>query len=34
MLALVNGEPILLTLRKMLEVFLDFRVETIERRTR
>jgi DNA gyrase subunit A len=34
MLALVNSEPILLTLRKMLEVFLDFRVETIERRTR
>ena len=34
MLALVNGEPILLTLRKMLQVFLDFRVETIERRTR
>ena len=34
MLALVKGEPILLTLRKMLEVFLDFRVETIERRTR
>jgi DNA gyrase subunit A len=34
MLALVNGEPILLTLRKLLEVFLDFRVETIERRTR
>jgi len=34
MLALVNGEPVLLTLRKMLEVFLDFRVETIERRTR
>ncbi len=34
MLALVNGEPILLTLRKMLEVFLEFRVETIERRTR
>ncbi|MEY4839220.1 MAG: hypothetical protein RLZZ374_128 [Cyanobacteriota bacterium] len=34
MLALVNGEPILLTLRKMLEVFLDFRIETIERRTR
>ena len=33
MLALVNCEPILLTLRKMLEVFLDFRVETIERRT-
>jgi DNA gyrase subunit A len=34
MLALVNGEPILLTLRKMLQVFLDFRIETIERRTR
>ncbi len=34
MLALVNAEPILLTLRKMLKVFLDFRVETIERRTR
>jgi len=34
MLALVKGEPILLTLRKMLEVFLDFRIETIERRTR
>jgi DNA gyrase subunit A len=34
MLALVNGEPILLTLRKMLEVFLDFRIDTIERRTR
>jgi DNA gyrase subunit A len=34
MLALVNGEPILLTLRKMLEVFLEFRIETIERRTR
>ena len=34
MLALVNGEPVLLTLRKMLEVFLDFRIETIERRTR
>ncbi len=34
MLALVNGEPVLLTLRKMLEVFLAFRVETIERRTR
>jgi DNA gyrase subunit A len=34
MLALVKGEPVLLTLRKMLEVFLDFRVETIERRTR
>ncbi len=34
MLALVNGEPILLTLRRMLEVFLTFRIETIERRTR
>ena len=34
MLALVNGEPVVLTLRKMLEVFLDFRIETIERRTR
>jgi DNA gyrase subunit A len=34
MLALVGGEPILLTLRRLLEVFLDFRVETIERRTR
>ena len=34
MLALVNGEPLLLTLRKMLQVFLDFRFLTIERRTR
>nr|AUG32739.1 DNA gyrase subunit A [Paulinella longichromatophora] len=34
MLALVKGEPVLLTLRHMLEVFLDFRIETIERRTR
>ncbi len=34
MLALVNGEPVLLTLRRMLQVFLDFRIETIERRTR
>ena len=34
MLALVGGEPLLLTLRKLLVVFLDFRVETIERRTR
>jgi DNA gyrase subunit A len=33
MLALVKGEPVLLTLRKMLEVFLEFRIETIERRT-
>jgi len=34
MLALVNNEPQLLTIRKFLEVFLDFRVETIIRRTR
>ena len=34
MLALVKSEPVLLTLSKMLRVFLDFRVETIERRTR
>jgi DNA gyrase subunit A len=34
MLALVNGEPVLLNLRRMLQVFLEFRVETIERRTR
>jgi len=34
MLALVKSEPVLLTLRKMLHVFLDFRIETIERRTR
>ncbi|MEA5465394.1 DNA topoisomerase (ATP-hydrolyzing) subunit A [Leptothoe sp. PORK10 BA2] len=34
MLALVNGEPQLLTLKRFLEVFLDFRVETITRRTR
>ncbi len=34
MLALVNGEPIILSLRKMLQVFLDFRVETIEKRTK
>jgi DNA gyrase subunit A len=34
MLALVGGEPVLLTLRKLLLVFLDFRIETIERRTR
>ncbi len=32
-LALVNGEPTTLSLRKMLDVFLDFRVETIKRRT-
>lgn len=33
MLSLVNGEPQLLGLKSMLEVFLDFRVETITRRT-
>ncbi|MBD2459633.1 DNA gyrase subunit A [Oscillatoria sp. FACHB-1407] len=33
MLALVNGEPQLLSLKQFLEVFLDFRVETITRRT-
>lgn len=33
MLSLVNGEPQLLGLKPMLEVFLDFRVETITRRT-
>ena len=33
MLALVDGEPITLSLLKMLRVFLDFRVETIEKRT-
>ena len=34
MLALVNGEPQLLTLKRFLEVFLEFRIETIARRTR
>merc|ERR1712093_364283 len=34
MLALVNGEPVILSLRKMLQVFLDFRVETIKKRTK
>ena len=34
MLSLVNGEPVILSLRKMLKVFLDFRVETIEKRTK
>ncbi|MGQ9871459.1 DNA gyrase subunit A [Leptodesmis sp.] len=34
MLALVNGEPQLLTLKQFLNVFLDFRIETITRRTR
>ncbi|MCW6038648.1 DNA topoisomerase (ATP-hydrolyzing) subunit A [Spirulina subsalsa FACHB-351] len=33
MLALVNGEPQLLDLKRFLEVFLDFRVEAITRRT-
>ncbi|MGD1855250.1 MAG: DNA topoisomerase (ATP-hydrolyzing) subunit A [Leptolyngbyaceae cyanobacterium] len=33
MLALVDGEPQLLTLKRFLDVFLDFRVETITRRT-
>ncbi|MEO1347606.1 MAG: DNA topoisomerase (ATP-hydrolyzing) subunit A, partial [Cyanobacteria bacterium J06635_15] len=34
MLSLVDGEPQLLGLKRMLEVFLDFRIETIIRRTR
>ncbi|MBE9112316.1 DNA gyrase subunit A [Nodosilinea sp. LEGE 07298] len=34
MLALVNGEPQLLGLKRMLEVFVEFREETIVRRTR
>jgi DNA gyrase subunit A len=34
MLALVNGEPQILTLKEFLKVFLDFRIETINRRTR
>ncbi|MBE9127322.1 MULTISPECIES: DNA gyrase subunit A [unclassified Coleofasciculus] len=33
MLALVNNEPQLLTLKQFLDVFLDFRIETITRRT-
>ena len=33
MLALVDGEPQLLGLKRLLEVFVDFRVETITRRT-
>ncbi|MEO0406079.1 MAG: DNA topoisomerase (ATP-hydrolyzing), partial [Cyanobacteria bacterium P01_A01_bin.135] len=33
MLALVDGEPQLLSIKRMLEVFLDFRIETITRRT-
>lgn len=34
MLALVNGEPQLLTLKQFLQVFLEFREEAITRRTR
>jgi len=34
MLALVNGKPEILNLKKFLEVFLDFRIESITRRTR
>ncbi|MGA7935921.1 MAG: DNA topoisomerase (ATP-hydrolyzing) subunit A [Kovacikia sp.] len=34
MLALVNSEPQLLTLREFLSVFLEFRIEAITRRTR
>ncbi len=34
MLALVNGEPQILTLKQFLSVFLDFRIESIARRTR
>ncbi|AFY59680.1 DNA gyrase subunit A [Synechococcus sp. PCC 6312] len=34
MLALVNGNPQLLTLKRFLEVFLEFREEAIARRTR
>jgi DNA gyrase subunit A len=34
MLALVNGKPEILNLKRFLEVFLDFRVESITRRTR
>ncbi len=33
MLALVNSEPQLLTIKKFLQVFIDFRVEAITRRT-
>ncbi|MBD3561647.1 DNA gyrase subunit A, partial [Planktothrix sp. FACHB-1355] len=33
MLALVNGEPQLLTLKQFLNVFLDFRIECVTRRT-
>ena len=34
MLALVNGEPKILTLKQMLQNYLDFQVEVIQRRTR
>ena len=34
MLALVNNDPQLLTIRRFLEVFLEFRIEAITRRTR
>ncbi len=34
MLALVNGDPETLSLKRMLQVFLEFRVECITRRTR
>ncbi|MBD2139061.1 DNA topoisomerase (ATP-hydrolyzing) subunit A [Anabaena sp. FACHB-1237] len=34
MLALVNGEPQTLTIKQFLSVFLDFRIVSIERRTR
>ena len=33
MLALVDGDPQLLTIKKFLQVFLDFRIEAITRRT-
>ncbi len=34
MLALVNGEPKILTLKEMLQNYLDFQVDVIQRRTR
>ena len=34
MLALVNGEPKILTLKQMLQHYLDFQVDVIQRRTR
>ena len=34
MLALVNGEPKILTLKEMLRHYLDFQVDVIQRRTR